>query len=236
MRDDATVLPTPIQYPTPTQHRRVKCTPTQPFGRVYSAPLSGELRIWFLVNTFVKEQSRTRGALLGPPRRPPGATPAVSQQTRFLPAAPEPPGLPCPLLTRNPTSFTCHTDDQASAASTTVPFLLHASPRQPLQTQRPCSRRTGDPQPHPDPVIVHHRHPSGLHAPAALARGLHATTQPAFTRSAAPPPLSEAALFNADLSSRLYQRSSNTTRPPASPAPAAPARVLSLRPRALSCA
>ena len=112
---------------------------TDPIPAEFTRLHSGELRIWFLVNTFVKEQSRTRGALLGPPRRPPGATPAVSQQTRFLPAAPEPPGLPCPLLTRNPpsnpvcrlwirTSFhhfhTLRTSTRHSARAATFPLFL----------------------------------------------------------------------------------------------------------------
>ena len=108
------------------------------------------------VNTFRKEQF-TQGtrALLSLPRRPLGATPAVSDQTRFLPTAPEPPGLPCPppFLTHPKPRRVLHV---IPTARTTRPppivlSLLRAWTRQPLQNHRLCSRRTGDPQPHSSP-------------------------------------------------------------------------------------
>ena len=121
---------------------------TDPIPAEFTRLHSGELRIWFLVNTFVKEQSRTRGALWARRGAPLGAAPAVSQQTRFLPAAPEPPGLPCSLLTRNP-SFTCHTERPGISClhPPTVPsFSAAPSPRQPRAarcTPRPSGLATG---------------------------------------------------------------------------------------------
>ena len=211
---------------------------TQPFCCSFTASRS-RLRMWFS-ETLLRKEQFTQGirALLSLPRLPLGATPAVSDQTRFLPTAPEPPGLPCPppFLT-HPKPRVLHVIPTASTIRPPpiVLSLLRAWTRQPLQNHRLCSRRTGDPQPHSSPPQPRCRSPpTSQRAPCPdSARPWpprhHAAN---FYTPQQSPPFKEAALFIAVLSSRLYQRSSNTAAPQP-PLLQQPLRALKLTPSTL---